>query len=171
MYIHLSLGGNHHHHMSLFSHPSSTSSLRPFFMCAHGSIACSGFVSSRVCLPSLRTSVPQPDCVVRCSGNFPRWNGIQVNIEGQYLNPLVCTGCFTLHQNSLWRRFSNAFYWCWVLIVLAREHISMLIANAQKDSANQPTEYLHSQCPLYFGGNNWQNGTRASPSMCDHLGP
>lgn len=31
---------------------------------------------------------------------------------------------------------------------------------------DQPSDYLHSQCPLCFGENNWQNGVRDSPSMC-----
>ncbi|OJA20699.1 hypothetical protein AZE42_13332 [Rhizopogon vesiculosus] len=74
-------------------------------------------------------------------------------------------------KNTLRHCFSNAFHWYKVLIVLAQEHISTLIADAQKDSAEQPTEYLHLRCPLCFGGNDWQNGTRASPSMCIHLDP
>ncbi|KAG1744527.1 uncharacterized protein EDB91DRAFT_1236494 [Suillus paluster] len=60
-------------------------------------------------------------------------------------------------KNNLRRRFSNAFHWYWVLTVLARDHISTLITDAQKDGSrvDQPSEYLRLQCPLCFGGNNW----------------
>ncbi|KAG0701127.1 hypothetical protein DFH29DRAFT_982844 [Suillus ampliporus] len=70
-------------------------------------------------------------------------------------------------KNSLRRRFSNAFHWYRVLTVLARDHISTLITDAWKDGSrvDQPSEYLHSWCPLCFGGNDWQNEVRGSPSM------
>ncbi|OAX32967.1 hypothetical protein K503DRAFT_661819, partial [Rhizopogon vinicolor AM-OR11-026] len=70
-------------------------------------------------------------------------------------------------KNTLQCCFSNAFHWYQALIVLGWEHIATLITDAQKDSTTQPTEYLRSRCPLCFGGNDWQNGTRASPSMPD----
>ncbi|KAG1849101.1 hypothetical protein C8R48DRAFT_750301 [Suillus tomentosus] len=70
-------------------------------------------------------------------------------------------------KNSLQRRFSNAFHWYWVLTVLARDHISTLITDAQKDGSHvdQPSEYLRSRCPLCFRGNDWRNEVRGSPSM------
>ncbi|KAG1896097.1 uncharacterized protein F5891DRAFT_1130422 [Suillus fuscotomentosus] len=70
-------------------------------------------------------------------------------------------------KNSLRRRFSNVFHWYWVLTVLARDYISTLITDARKDGScvDQPSEYLCSQCPLCFGGNNWRNEVRGSPSM------
>ncbi|KAG1819999.1 hypothetical protein EV424DRAFT_1472573 [Suillus variegatus] len=71
-------------------------------------------------------------------------------------------------KNSLRRRFSNAFHWYRVLTVLARDHISTLITDARKDGSHvdQPSEYLRSRCPLCFGGNDWRNEVRGSPSMC-----
>lgn len=74
----------------------------------------------------------------------------------------------TFFQNSLRRRFSNAFHWYRVLTVLARDHISTLITDARKDGSHvdQPSEYLRSRCPLCFGGNDWRNEVRGSPSMC-----
>ena len=75
----------------------------------------------------------------------------------------------TFFQNSLRHRFSNAFHWYRVLTVFAQDHISTLITDAQKDSSHldQPSEYLRSRCPLCFGGNDWQNKMRDSPSdMC-----
>ncbi|KAG1898846.1 uncharacterized protein F5891DRAFT_954811 [Suillus fuscotomentosus] len=70
-------------------------------------------------------------------------------------------------KNSLRHRFSNAFHWYRVLTVLARDHISTLITDARKDSSrvDQPSEYLRSRCPLCFGGNDWRNEVRGSPSM------
>ncbi|KAG1878578.1 hypothetical protein C8R48DRAFT_745225 [Suillus tomentosus] len=70
-------------------------------------------------------------------------------------------------KNSLRRRFSNAFHWYRVLTVLARDHISTLITDARKDGSrvDQPSEYLRSRCPLCFGGNDWRNEVRGSPSM------
>ncbi|KAG2114674.1 uncharacterized protein F5147DRAFT_743849 [Suillus discolor] len=70
-------------------------------------------------------------------------------------------------KNSLRHRFSNAFHWYWVLTVLARDHISTLITDARKDGScvDQPSEYLRSRCPLCFGGNDWRNEVRGSPSM------
>ncbi|KAG0703204.1 hypothetical protein DFH29DRAFT_981988 [Suillus ampliporus] len=70
-------------------------------------------------------------------------------------------------KNSLRCRFSNAFHWYRVLTVLARDHISTLITDAQKDGSHvdQPSEYLRSRCPLCFGGNDWRNEVRGSPSM------
>ena len=62
----------------------------------------------------------------------------------------------TFFQNSLRRRFSNEFHWYRVLTVLAQDHISTLITDA----------WIHSRCPLCFGGNNWRNEVRDSPSMC-----
>ncbi|KAG0696429.1 hypothetical protein DFH29DRAFT_984613 [Suillus ampliporus] len=70
-------------------------------------------------------------------------------------------------KNSLRHRFSNAFHWYRVLTVLARDHISTLITDARKDGSrvDQPSEYLRSRCPLCFGGNDWRNEVRGSPSM------
>jgi len=75
----------------------------------------------------------------------------------------------TFFQNSLRRRFSNAFHWYRVLTVFARDRISTLITDARKDGSrvDQPSEYLRSRCPLCFGGNDWRNKMRDSPSdMC-----
>ncbi|KAG1760797.1 hypothetical protein EDD22DRAFT_980455 [Suillus occidentalis] len=53
-------------------------------------------------------------------------------------------------KNSLWHHFSNVFHWYQVLIVLAQDHISMLVVGSQKDGArmDQPSDYLRSWCPL-----------------------
>ncbi|KAG2101584.1 uncharacterized protein F5147DRAFT_746952 [Suillus discolor] len=61
-------------------------------------------------------------------------------------------------KNNLRRRFSNTFHWYRVLSILARNHISTVIADVRRGQAhipliNQPSEYLHSRCLLYFGGN------------------
>ncbi|KAG1744082.1 uncharacterized protein EDB91DRAFT_1246963 [Suillus paluster] len=66
-------------------------------------------------------------------------------------------------MHSLHHRFANAFHWYRVLTILARDHISNLIANTWKDkiclqpmAVGQPTEYLCSRYPLCFGANDWQ---------------
>ncbi|KAG2054407.1 hypothetical protein BDR06DRAFT_982445 [Suillus hirtellus] len=47
-------------------------------------------------------------------------------------------------------KYNNAFHWY-------QDHISTLVIGSQKDGApvDQPSDYLYSQCPLCFGGNNW----------------
>ncbi|OAX31616.1 hypothetical protein K503DRAFT_794925 [Rhizopogon vinicolor AM-OR11-026] len=98
------------------------------------------------------------------SPNQTAWcNAVETFLDGM--------GYKLTSKNTLRHRFSNAFHWYQVLIVLGREHISTLIADAQKDSTAQPTEYLRLWCPLCFGGNDWQNGTRASPSIKDPPNP
>ncbi|KAG1751734.1 hypothetical protein EDB19DRAFT_1628419 [Suillus lakei] len=61
-------------------------------------------------------------------------------------------------KNNLHHHFGNSFHWYRVLSILARHHISTVIADVWRSQAripliNQPTEYLHSRCLLCFGGN------------------
>ncbi|KAG1904971.1 uncharacterized protein F5891DRAFT_1126283 [Suillus fuscotomentosus] len=74
-----------------------------------------------------------------------------------------CDAVETFLDGILRRRFANAFHWYQVLIILACDHISNLIADTWKDkirlqliTVKQPTEYLLSCCPLCFGANDWQ---------------
>ncbi|KAG2106897.1 hypothetical protein BD769DRAFT_1630671 [Suillus cothurnatus] len=61
-------------------------------------------------------------------------------------------------KNNLRRRFGNTFHWYRVLSILARNHISSIIADVWRGQAripliDQPSEYLRSRCLLCFGGN------------------
>ncbi|KAG2344778.1 hypothetical protein BDR05DRAFT_975323 [Suillus weaverae] len=97
-----------------------------------------------------------PLLFIRQSPNHTAWcNAVEIFLDGM--------GYKLTLMHSLCRRFSNAFHWYRVLTILARDHISNLIADTRKDkirlqpmAVEQPTEYLRSCCPLCFGANDWQ---------------
>ncbi|KAG1812684.1 hypothetical protein EV424DRAFT_1473565 [Suillus variegatus] len=88
---------------------------------------------------------------VRQSPNQTAWcDAVETFLDGMGYK-LSC-------KNNLCRRFGNAFHWYRVLSILARNHISTVIADVRRSQAripliDQPTEYLRSRCLLCFGGN------------------
>ncbi|KAG0698489.1 hypothetical protein DFH29DRAFT_983874 [Suillus ampliporus] len=123
----------------------------PLQLLRHGLFPCAPMVPSLAFVRLL---------FVRQSPNQTVWcNALETFLDGMRYK--------LTSKNSLRCCFSNAFHWYRVLTVLARDHISTLITDARKDGSrvDQPSEYLHSRCPLCFGGNNWRNEVRGSPSM------
>ncbi|KAG1856428.1 hypothetical protein F4604DRAFT_1590299 [Suillus subluteus] len=88
---------------------------------------------------------------VRQSPNQTAWcDAVETFLDGMGYK-LSC-------KNNLRRHFGNAFHWYQVLSILARNHISTVIADVRRSQAripliDQPTEYLRSRCLLCFGGN------------------
>ncbi|KAG1719711.1 hypothetical protein EDB19DRAFT_1898645 [Suillus lakei] len=84
---------------------------------------------------------------VRQSPNQTAWcNAVETFLDGMGYKLLCKVG------------FSNS-HAC-ILTIMARDHISTLITDVQKDQArlppiNQPSEYLRSRCLLCFGGNTY----------------
>ena len=74
-------------------------------------------------------------------------------------------------QDSLRRRFSNAYHWYAVLTIMASDYVTKFVHSRQPSEENvssdetsgasqvlsQPSTYLRSRCLLCFGGNDWRD--------------
>ncbi|KAG1803292.1 uncharacterized protein BJ212DRAFT_1449924 [Suillus subaureus] len=112
---------------------------------------------------------------IRQSPNHTAWcNAVEMFLDGM--------GYKLTLMHSLCHHFSNAFHWYQVLTILARDHISNLIADTWKDkiclqpmAVKQPTEYLYiiicidacftQKCSTNPHGANGHNPPNLTPSF------